>query len=78
MEKGLIKINKQKKRVNKINAARRDPSITTGQDLVIKTLAHYQLLKEHLERNNGMKDKVLDKREEVMKSDWAENMTIIR
>ena len=63
----------------------RVPTVTTGQDLAVKTLADFEDLKEHLERNHVIKNKVLEKREEVMKSDdkvmlqndWAENMTII-
>jgi hypothetical protein len=71
--------------VQKRAVTQRVPNVTIAKDLAVKTLADLQVLKEHLERNHMIKQKVLEKREEAKESDdkvmlqvdWAENGTII-
>ena len=71
--------------VQKRAVTQRVPSVTLAKDLAVKTLADLQVLKEHLERNHMIKQKVLEKREDALESDdkvmlqvdWAENGTII-
>ena len=83
-KQGAINVNKNTGK-QKQATTQRVPTVTTGQDLAVKTLADVEDLKEHLERNHFIKNKLLEKREKVMKSDdkvmlqndWAENMTII-
>lgn len=63
----------------------RIPKVAKAKDLAVETLADIKLLKEHMERNHIIKQKVLEKREEALDSDdkvmlqvdWAENGTII-
>ena len=77
-------LNKQTGR-QKQAMTQRVPTVTTAKDLGLKTLADVKVLKEHLERNHVIKNKVLEKREESLKSndkvmcqvDWAENGTLI-
>ena len=63
----------------------RIPKVAKAKDLAVETLADIKLLKEHMERNHIIKQKVLEKREEAVVSDdkvmlqveWAENGVII-
>ena len=77
-------LNKQTGR-QKQAMTQRVPTVTTAKDLGLKPLADVKVLKEHLERNHVIKNKVLEKREESLKSndkvmcqvDRAENGTLI-
>ena len=63
----------------------RVPKTAKAKDLALETLADVEILKEHLERNNIIKKKVMEKREEavqydnkvMLQVDWAENGVII-
>ena len=87
LEWGKVKSTELNKQTGKQKQAitQRIPIVTTAKDLGIRTGADLNTLKEHIERYRVIKNKVLDKREEAMKSsdkvmlqvDWAENGILI-